>query len=276
MNFTAIIALGFIFLLSLPAMIMAIYLIPLILFSLILLVILSMGITYILGKIGTLYSRWRLINDSKQPSAKVIKAIKGNFNSLQLQNATMDRMVLHHSKFNRANLSNINAKNSQLQFSSFRNTILKRANCYRSNFGHSDLSFANISKANLSYINLKSSTLIKSNFNNSNLTQSNLSNANAKNSWFTSADLSFSNLKGAKFQGANFCGANLSGCYVQETDFKDAFFNHKTKLPFGFDTAIKKGMHYIPRKKNKIAYAKIIQLDPIPRHVKMTSRYGAF
>lgn len=288
MSFTSIIALGFIFILSLPVMIMAIYLSPLILLTVIILASLSMGMFYIFAKLAIIHSRWSLIRKCKQLKAVKLKALQGNFNSLQLQNINAKTSMLQHTTFNRANLSNMNLSNSAFQHSCFRNAILSKSNCSKTNFAHCDFSFANITKANLSYVNLTNSNLTKSNFTRTKLIRSNISKVIAKNAWFKHTNLTGSNLKNSSFHGANFCGADLTGCLVDKTIFQNAYFDHTTKLPFGFETAISKGMFYIPRSlkhqsvsknknKNKFNHKvkqQVLKLDPISRHDKMTCRYG--
>lgn len=113
----------------------------------------------------------------------------------------LDIILENHGKWllneggERANLSNIDLKNTNLRFANLRLAYLRGADLSNANLRGANLRFADISNANLSNANLSIADL-----SNANLSITDLSNANLYNANLRGTDLSDANLNWVNWQ----------------------------------------------------------------------------
>ncbi|EKZ1190405.1 pentapeptide repeat-containing protein [Listeria monocytogenes] len=113
----------------------------------------------------------------------------------------LDIILENHGKWllneggERANLSNIDLKNTNLRFANLRLAYLRGADLSNANLRFADLRGADLRFADLSYANLSIADLSYANLSNADLSNVNLSNAN-----FRGVDLSDANLNWVNWQ----------------------------------------------------------------------------
>ncbi|EHJ4870303.1 pentapeptide repeat-containing protein [Listeria monocytogenes] len=118
----------------------------------------------------------------------------------------LDIILENHGKWllneggERANLSNIDLKNTNLRFANLRLAYLRGADLSNANLRGANLRFADLNNANLSNADLSNANLSIADLNNANLSNADLSNVNLSNANFRGVDLSDANLNWVNWQ----------------------------------------------------------------------------
>jgi len=182
-------------------------------------------------------------SSAKIPGARMFNA---QLEQVDFSNADLYRTHIRDANVSRAKFHNANLKKAQLSDSYIQRTDFSNANLNSSSLNEAKgyktvFDGASMNDANLGTINCRecdfSHTLLK----NSYLTIGNFMDSN-----FSYANLTGANLMGANLLNANFSNANLSKVVLNEyTQFKGAYFNSYTILPFTVDVAFNKGMVFI-------------------------------
>ncbi|HAA5367032.1 TPA_asm: hypothetical protein GFY49_04555 [Listeria monocytogenes] len=118
----------------------------------------------------------------------------------------LDIILENHGKWllneggERANLSNIDLKNTNLRFANLRLAYLRGADLSNANLRGADLSNANLRGANLRFADLRGADLRFADLSYANLSNADLSNVNLSNANFRGVDLSDANLNWVNWQ----------------------------------------------------------------------------
>ncbi|EHW6398014.1 pentapeptide repeat-containing protein [Listeria monocytogenes] len=118
----------------------------------------------------------------------------------------LDIILENHGKWllneggERANLSNIDLKNTNLRFANLRLAYLRGADLSNANLRGANLRFANLRGADLRFADLRGADLSIADLNNANLSNADLSNVNLSNANFRGVDLSDANLNWVNWQ----------------------------------------------------------------------------
>ncbi|NVQ96753.1 pentapeptide repeat-containing protein [Listeria monocytogenes] len=121
----------------------------------------------------------------------------------------LDIILENHGKWllneggERANLSNIDLKNTNLRFANLRLAYLRGADLSNANLRGANLSYANLRGANLSYADLSYANLSIADLSYANLSYADLSYANLRRADLSYADLSYANLRRADLSYAD-------------------------------------------------------------------------
>ncbi|EAE2568055.1 pentapeptide repeat-containing protein [Listeria monocytogenes] len=118
----------------------------------------------------------------------------------------LDIILENHGKWllneggERANLSNIDLKNTNLRFANLRLAYLRGADLSNANLRGANLRFADLSNANLRFADLSYANLSIADLSYANLSNADLSNVNLSNANFRGVDLSDANLNWVNWQ----------------------------------------------------------------------------
>ncbi|EIQ2536410.1 pentapeptide repeat-containing protein [Listeria monocytogenes] len=118
----------------------------------------------------------------------------------------LDIILENHGKWllneggERANLSNIDLKNTNLRFANLRLAYLRGADLSNANLRGANLRFADLRGADLRFADLRGADLSIADLNNANLSNADLSNVNLSNANFRGVDLSDANLNWVNWQ----------------------------------------------------------------------------
>ncbi|EJL3135625.1 pentapeptide repeat-containing protein [Listeria monocytogenes] len=118
----------------------------------------------------------------------------------------LDIILENHGKWllneggERANLSNIDLKNTNLRFANLRLAYLRGADLSNAYLRGADLSNANLRGANLRFADLRGADLSIADLSYANLSNADLSNVNLSNANFRGVDLSDANLNWVNWQ----------------------------------------------------------------------------
>lgn len=178
-----------------------------------------------------------------------------DFYKRHLQGRELKNVNFSGSDFTLANLSE-----TDLRGANFNGALLSPAHADLGFFNASFLGLdadgqekaANLSGTNLEGLdlrNVKNHYLIGVNMVGAKMANTNLSDMELSGASFKGADLKHANLKGsiirkADFRGADLRDADLSTEKIALAKFDGAIFNDKTRLPFGYAEAVKRGMVY--------------------------------
>ena len=133
------------------------------------------------------------------------------------------------------NLSDVDLNNSDLRYIILRGTNLSEANLISSNLRGVNLTYANLRGsdlrgANLTYANLRGSDLEDANLSDANLIDANLISSNLKGADLRGSDLRGVDLKGSDLKGADLKGANLTRANLSSADLKNVKYNNTTSF----------------------------------------------
>ena len=140
----------------------------------------------------------------------------------------LDKILKLHEKWlygekdgRRANLNNVDLKNTNLAGAILSNADLTGANLTSADLSNANLVNADLTGANLIDANLRRANLRRAYLSNADLTGANLIDANLKHANLKNTNLYDIILTGANLNDANLKGAKLKGAYTDETT---AFF----------------------------------------------------
>jgi uncharacterized protein YjbI with pentapeptide repeats len=163
-----------------------------------------------------------------------------NFEGAELQGAN-----LSCSNFVGINLAYANLKDADLSYCDLRRAYLKRtelvgAKLIRVNLDEAFMERANLnqsdlSKATLDRAQMYRATLASAQMNNSYLNRAMLKGAYLKGTYLNGAYLNEANLEGAYLCQASLKGAYLKKVFLQDTNFRNAYFNSNTSFDSNFD-----------------------------------------
>lgn len=154
--------------------------------------------------------------------------LKALLEKCAVQKISLEDADLANEDLSSANLSGLQAPNSDLSDTNLSGAKLTSANLSGSTMGGVKLSSADLSKAtisssdltgaNLDHANLKSADLMESKLRGASLVSAVISNANLTKADFSGADLRDADLSFCSFAGGNITGANMEGVDLEGTD----------------------------------------------------------